>query len=149
MAGAMQDCPGHKPDVNEADAICIVHTALAFISRSVSLWHNSRIKSKSSLSTAIGIKYPHIVQISQGAMGGSFNTRAFFHRKSANFIRLIKLGFIILTFILPLILLAVGLSSPKLLLAAFLIQYTGLLAERWFFFAEPNHPQNLYYQKIA
>ena len=127
----------------------IVLTVLALISRSASLWRNSRIKPKSSLSTAIGIKHPHIVQISQGAMGGSFNTRAFFHGKSANFIRAIKPGFIILTFILPLILLAVDLSSPKLLIAAFLIQYTGLLAERWFFFAEANHPQNLYYQKIA
>lgn len=127
----------------------IVLTVLALISRSASLWRNSRIKPKSSLSTAIGIKHPHIVQISQGAMGGSFNTRAFFHGKSANFIRAIKPGFIILTFILPLILLAVGLSSPNLLIAAFLIQYTGLLAERWFFFAEANHPQNLYYQKVA
>jgi DMSO reductase anchor subunit len=32
------------------------------------------------------------------------------------------------------------------LLAAALVQYVGLLAERWFFFAQANHPQNLYYQ---
>ena len=131
----------------------IILTILAFISRGASLLRNARIKPKSTLSTAIGIKHPHIVQISQGAMGGSFNTRAFFHGKSASFIRLIKPGFIILTFILPLILLALflvwGLSSPKFLIAAFVIQYIGLLAERWFFFAEANHPQNLYYQKIA
>jgi DMSO reductase anchor subunit len=127
----------------------IILTLLALISRSASLLRNSRIKPKSSLSTAIGIKHPRIVQISQGAMGGSFNTRAFFHGKSAGFIRAIKPGFIILTFMLPLILLAIGLSSPKLLIAAFVIQYSGLLAERWFFFAEANHPQNLYYQKIA
>ena len=127
----------------------IALTALALIGRSASLLRNAHIKPKSSLSTAIGIKHPDIVQISQGAMGGSFNTRAFFHGKSARFIRAIKPGFIILTFILPLILLAVGLSSPKLLIAAFFIQYIGLLAERWFFFAEANHPQNLYYQKIA
>jgi len=25
----------------------------------------------------------------------------------------------------------------------------GLLAERWFFFAQANHPQNLYYQQIS
>ena len=25
----------------------------------------------------------------------------------------------------------------------------GLLAERWFFFAQANHPQNLYYQTIS
>ena len=33
--------------------------------------------------------------------------------------------------------------------AAFLAQYAGLLAERWYFFAEAKHPQNLYYQAIA
>jgi DMSO reductase anchor subunit len=127
----------------------IALTILALLSRSASLLRNSRIKPRSSLSTAIGIKHPHIVQISQGSMGGSFNTRAFFHGESASFIRAIKPGFIIFTFVLPLFLLIVGLSSPTLLIAAFLIQYTGLIAERWFFFAEANHPQNLYYQKVA
>lgn len=127
----------------------IILTLLGLISRSASLFRNSRIKPKSTLSSAIGIKHAHIVQISQGSMGGSFNTRAFFHGKSANFIRAIKPGFIIMAFILPLILLFAGFSNPKLLIAAFIIQYTGLLAERWFFFAEANHPQNLYYQKIA
>ena len=40
--------------------------------------------------------------------------------------------------------LAAGLVS-----AAFAIQFLGLLAERWYFFAEANHPQNLYYQAIS
>jgi len=31
---------------------------------------------------------------------------------------------------------------------SFVVQYIGLLAERWFFFAQANHPQNLYYQTI-
>lgn len=127
----------------------IVLTLLAFFGRIASLMRNAHIRPKSTMSTAIGIKHPHIVQISQGSMGGSFNTRAFFHGQSANFIRAIKPGFIILTFLLPLILLTLGLSSHLLLIVAFVIQYTGLLAERWFFFAEANHPQNLYYQKIA
>jgi DMSO reductase anchor subunit len=34
-------------------------------------------------------------------------------------------------------------------MAAFLVQFAGLLAERWYFFAEARHPQNLYYQSIA
>jgi hypothetical protein len=29
------------------------------------------------------------------------------------------------------------------------VQYAGLLAERWYFFAQASHPQNLYYQSIA
>ena len=32
---------------------------------------------------------------------------------------------------------------------AFVVQYVGLLAERWFFFAQANHPQNLYYQAVS
>ena len=31
----------------------------------------------------------------------------------------------------------------------FVTQYIGLLAERWYFFAQANHPQNLYYQAVA
>ena len=30
--------------------------------------------------------------------------------------------------------------------SAFAVQFVGLLAERWFFFAQANHTQNLYYQ---
>jgi DMSO reductase anchor subunit len=32
------------------------------------------------------------------------------------------------------------------LAAAFLVQFAGLVAERWHFFAQAGHPQNLYYQ---
>ena len=51
----------------------------------------------------------------------------------------------------PLALLALGLSArtPALLALAFLVQYLGLLAERWFFLAQANHPQNLYYQAVS
>jgi DMSO reductase anchor subunit len=51
---------------------------------------------------------------------------------------------------LPLVLLSIGLGAhfPSLLFAAFLVQYIGLLMERWFFFAEAKHPQNLYYQTV-
>ncbi|MDO9287048.1 MAG: DMSO reductase, partial [Aquabacterium sp.] len=54
-------------------------------------------------------------------------------------------------FVLPLGLLALGLAqgSAAALALAFGVQYLGLLAERWFFFAQANHPQNLYYQAIS
>jgi len=42
-----------------------------------------------------------------------------------------------------------GAGAVSLLIAAFLVQYLGLLAERWFFFAQANHPQNLYYQTVG
>ena len=129
----------------------IIITLLAFAGRGASLWRNARLKPKSTLQTAIGIKHPRIVQTAQGAMGGSFNTREFFHRKSASFFSTVKVTFLLLAFVAPLLLLAVNLTHPSNLLVgiAFILQYIGLLAERWFFFAQANHPQNLYYQGVS
>jgi len=62
----------------------------------------------------------------------------------------VKLLFLLLTFPAPLILLWIGIdeNDSGILLTAFIIQYIGLIAERWFFFAQANHPQNLYYQTV-
>lgn len=83
-------------------------------------------------------------------MAGSFNTREFFHGASPRKYSFVKWVFLVLVFPLPLLLLSAGLAvqSFGLLLAAFVVQYVGLLAERWFFFAQANHPQNLYYQTV-
>ena len=83
-------------------------------------------------------------------MAGSFNTRQFFHGASQRKYRSIKWIFLLLVFPLPLLLVSAGLSADALglLVAAFLVQYIGLLMERWFFFAQANHPQNLYYQTV-
>ncbi len=126
----------------------IIITLLAFVGRAASLVRNARLKPKSTMQTAIGVKHPHIVQRSMGAMGGSFNTREFFHGKSPAFLRAIKPAFLLLAFVVPLALLALGMTTPSLLGFAFALQYVGLLAERWFFFAQANHPQNLYYQCV-
>ena len=126
----------------------IIITAFAFVSRAGSLIRNSRIKAKSTLQTAIGIRHTKIQQKAMGMQGGSMNTRDFFHHKSAVFMKIIKWSFLILVFPLPIIFLWSGMNaeSTSLLLGAFIIQYVGLIAERWFFFAQANHPQNLYYQ---
>lgn len=129
----------------------LIITLLAFVSRAASLRRNSRLKPKSTLQTAIGIKHPRIVQKSAGFMGGSFNTREFFHGKSRATLRAVKWVFLIAVFVLPVALLAAALwsNSAGALPVALAMQYLGLLAERWFFFAQANHPQNLYYQAIA
>jgi DMSO reductase anchor subunit len=126
----------------------LVFTLIGFGTRMLALRRNGRIKPKSTACTAIGVRHPKITQISQGAMGGSFNTREFFHHKSLQFMQGIKVFFLIMVFIVPVTLVVIGWSNQLavVLLAAALIQYVGLLAERWFFFAQANHPQNLYYQ---
>lgn len=129
----------------------IVLTLAAFVSRVASLIRNARIKPKSNLQTATGIRHPRVVQKSQGSMGGSFNTRQYFHGATPTFCRGVKWSFLLLVFPVPIVLLVAGLAqqSAALLVAAFVAQYVGLLAERWFFFAQANHPQNLYYQNIS
>jgi sulfite dehydrogenase (quinone) subunit SoeC len=119
--------------------------------RVASLWRNARLKPRSTVQTAIGVKHPRVVQRSQGFMGGSFNTREFFHRASPALLRAIKPGFLLLAFVVPVVLLALGrgMASADVLALAFAVQYVGLLAERWFFFAEARHPQNLYYQAVS
>ncbi len=117
--------------------------------RIAALARNRALRPRSNLQTAIGIRHPKIVQRAQGAMGGSFNTREFFHGVTPARMRAIKWGFVVLAFALPGVLLAMGAHSVLLLSAAFVCQFLGLVAERWYFFAEANHPQNLYYQAIS
>ena len=83
-------------------------------------------------------------------MGGSFNTRAFIHSYGVSIVRLARRGFLLLGFLLPLLLLQLSDDSSILVCSlAFALQYLGLLAERWYFFIEAEHPQNLYYQMIS
>ena len=128
----------------------IILTLLALLTRGTSLIRNKRIKHRSTLSTAIGVRHNNIQQKAQGSMGGSYNTREFFHGKTAALIKSVKWIFLILVFPIPLLLMSMGLNdnTAVLLMMAFLVQYVGLIAERWFFFAQANHPQNLYYQTI-
>jgi sulfite dehydrogenase (quinone) subunit SoeC len=128
-----------------------IFTGVALATRVASLVRNARLKPKSSLQTAIGVKHPRIVQTTQGFMGGSFNTREFFHGRTRLFLRAVKWTFLALAFVLPLAVLAAAIAAKStfLLLIACVVQYVGLLVERWFFFAQASHPQNIYYQAIA
>lgn len=131
--------------------VAIFLTLLGWLTRSASLLRNARLKPKSTLQSAIGIKHPRIVQKAQGFMGGSFNTREFFHGRSPELLKSIKWGFLVLAFPVPVLCVGAGISSASvfLLVMGFVFQYVGLVAERWFFFAQANHPQNLYYQNIS
>ena len=129
----------------------LLFLGIALVVRVLMLRRNATLKPGSTLQSAIGINHPKIAQKSMGAMGGSFNTREFFHGKSVGFIKNVKLLFMLLVFPISAVLLAWGYytySGPLLMLAC-AVQFAGLLAERWFFFAQANHPQNLYYQVIS
>jgi DMSO reductase anchor subunit len=126
-------------------------TLAAAVARVASLVRNARLRPNSTLQSAIGIHHPRIVQKSQGFMGSSFNTREFFHGKTRQVVQSVKWAFLLLAFVVPALLLTLETTTrsvPQALLA-FGVQFAGLLAERWFFFAQANHPQNLYYQATS
>jgi DMSO reductase anchor subunit len=127
---------------------------LLFIAFNLKLWiwkRNQGLKPKSNLSTATGIKGGNIRQTSMGLMGGSFNTREFFHHQTDRVINNLRKIILLCAYVIPMILIAYSIAIPNILMIALalMIHYLGLLAERWMFFAEANHPQNLYYQRVS
>lgn len=132
----------------------LVLTLAAAAARVASLIRNSRLRPKSTLQSAIGVRHPKISQKAQGFMGSSFNTREFFHGKTRQVVQGVKWAFLLLAFAIPAVLLAWGSTDDRVLSLSgacltFVTQYIGLLAERWFFFAQARHPQNLYYQAAS
>ena len=134
--------------------LSLVSFLLLFLSFNLKLWiwrRNRSLKPKSNLATATGIKGNNIRQTSMGLMGGSFNTREFFHHQTDRMIANLRKIILLCAYVIPMILMAYAISSPNILMIALalLVNYLGLLAERWMFFAEANHPQNLYYQRVS
>ncbi|QYD72536.1 dimethyl sulfoxide reductase anchor subunit [Paraburkholderia edwinii] len=137
-------------------AVCAcVLTLAGGVARVASLRRNARLRPKSTVQSATGIRSAKVVQKSRGFTAGAFNLREFFHGKNLRTLQRIKWTFLIAAFPVPFVLIALGGSvgsvalSAVLLCAACAIQYAGLVAERWFFFAEARHPQNLYYRQAA
>ncbi len=130
-------------------------TMAGFASRVYTLIRNAKLKPKSTVQTAIGVRHNAVQQRAMGMMGGSYNTREYFHGKTLVFMKSVKWVFLTMTFAVPLALLWLGIDTCNetesliLLSSAFAAQYIGLLFERWFFFAQANHPQNLYYQVVG
>ena len=129
----------------------LAFTALGAISRGASLVRNARLRPVSTVQTAIGVRHPVIRQITQGFTAGSFNTREFFHGQAMSLVRSVRWIFLLFAFAIPAALVAAHFAtgSSAVLSVAVVAQMAGLMAERWFFFAEANHPQNLYYQAVA
>lgn len=126
-------------------------TVLAWGTRVLALRRNAGLRPKSTLQSATGIREPRLVQKSMGMSAGSFNTREFFHGASAFAVRRTRTAFQVLAFAVPLILVgwAAVSGAGAWWLLALPLQFAGLLAERWFFFAQARHPQNLYYQFVS
>lgn len=150
-SGALAVAAGEREFANTLSGWALAATALAWVTRMLSLRRNSLLKPISTVQSATGIKAGHVVQKSMGMTGGSFNTREFFHGASLHAFRGAKVGFQVLAFGIPIALVvwAVLTGSEVAWLHAFAFQAVGLMTERWFFFAQARHPQNIYYQVVS
>ncbi len=142
---------GQNSFVLLASPWALAATLAAWATRAMALRRNAAIKHRSTLQSATGIQATRLVQKSMGMSAGAFNTREFFHGARLTTLKHVKLGFLLLCFVLPSLLLLWALASQTTLpiLLAALLQAPGLIAERWFFFAQAKHPQNLYYQAVS
>lgn len=151
LASALAALMGEERLLQVTGPCALAITLAAWATRTLALRRNAALKPRSTLQSAIGIQAPKLVQKSMGMSAGSFNTREFFHGASRAALKQVKLAFIVLAFALPSLLLvwAVGAQSTLAFVLAFVVQVPGLVAERWFFFAQARHPQNLYYQVVS
>ena len=126
-------------------------TLLAALSRWHSLRRNPALRPVSTLQSATGIQARKLVQKSMGMSAGAFNTREFFHGASQLALRNVRWTFVLGLFVLPLALQLCALTSAATWPWAWaaLLQAPSLIAERWVFFAQAKHPQNLYYQVVG
>jgi sulfite dehydrogenase (quinone) subunit SoeC len=151
LAGALAILAGQPALAVAIGPWAIAMTLLAWAVRAWSLWRNASLRPLSTVQSATGIRNARLAQTAMGMTAGSFNTREFFHRATLAAMRRTKVGFQLLAFALPVVLVGLSLAGGGALpwLLAVPVQLAGVLAERWFFFAQARHPQNLYYQVVS
>jgi DMSO reductase anchor subunit len=151
LAAAVAACSGEAAFTRAVGPAALALTLVAWTARMSALRRNAAIRHKSTLRSATGIPQAPLLQKSMGMSAGSFNTREFFHHASALALKRIRLLLMVLGFAVPALLALVGLvtGSAWAWALAVVAQAPGLLADRWFFFAQAKHPQNLYYQVVS
>ncbi len=151
LASALAAVGGEAQLLRVSGPWALVATLVAWATRTMALRHNDALRHKSTLQSATGIQSRKLVQKSMGMTGGSFNTREFFHGRTLAVVKRVRITFIVLGFALPALLALWGVASGATLawVLALLVHAPGLIAERWFFFAQARHPQNLYYQAVS
>jgi DMSO reductase anchor subunit len=148
LAVAAGSLAGEAAFVAALAPLAVAATLVACGARLLALRRNAGLRHRSSVQSATGIAAPRLVQTSMGMSAGSFNTREFFHGASRATLRTVRIAAVVLGFVVPALLAALALASGQGFwwLCAVPVQVAGLLADRWTFFAEAKHPQNLYYQ---
>lgn len=133
--------------------IAIGLTLIGFILKLTSFRFNDSIYEPLDVNSALGARLGAIRQIDSGAAYETYNTREYFHARGKALVKPVRIGCSLALFIVPIG--ALGLNFISLSVfdapirhigaALFPLMLSGALAERWLFFVEGNHTQNLFY----
>lgn len=151
LASALAAYDGEAALLGFTGPAALVLTVVAGLGRWATVRRNAGLVHRSTAQSATGIATSVLRQKAMGMMGGSFNTREFFHRATAAGLRRIRLVMFGAGFVGPALagLGALASGQPMLWWLAVALQAVGLVADRWLFFAQAKHPQNLYYQVVS
>jgi DMSO reductase anchor subunit len=125
--------------------------AFGFIFKAVSYSRDSRIYNPVSLKAALGVAHSDIRLMDWGSSYGHYNTKEYVYRKHADIRGALKLLALAAIFAVPLALMMMDYrplfsgGHGVMAVPSAIIAILGAFVERWLFFAEGNHMQNLYY----
>ncbi|ROR34266.1 dimethyl sulfoxide reductase anchor subunit family protein [Inmirania thermothiophila] len=145
---AAAQAPALLPPLAGAAAVLAL---AALAGRGAVLLRNARLGPPVAPAAAIGLHHRRVRQIARGTTAPGFPTREFFHGRRAGVVRAVRAAFPLAAFVLPAILAGVAAltGAAAAAWAATAVQAAGLLLERWSFFAEARHPQNVYCEAVA
>jgi DMSO reductase anchor subunit len=106
-----------------------------------------RMGTGSTINTATGFTRAQVKLLDAGHTHGTFLTQEFGYIVSRLTVMSLRIISMLLAFALPLLLLFFALQyhAPVIGIAALILVFAGLVAERWLFFAEARHVVNLYH----
>ncbi len=153
LAAAALALSGAGADAALAAHLALGWTLLAWIGRAAALARLATVRPAGSLQTAIGVPSASIRQVSRGFTAGSFNLHEFRLQLAPHLMPRLRRFYMLAAFVLPVAVLALlwlaGASEAAVDTSVWvvlaLLQFVALLAERWDFFAQVDHPQNRYY----
>jgi len=151
LAGALAAFAGEATLARVLAPAALALTLVAAAARVTAIRRNDRLVPRSTAQSATGIAAMPLVQRSMGMSAGAFNTREFFHGASPGTLATLRAAALGLGYAAPLacVAWALGGGRSSAWALAVSIQVPGLLADRWLFFAQARHPQNLYYQTVS
>jgi len=114
---------------------------LAFVSRMLSTYRNSQIKQKHKIQVIPVLENLNVRRVDRG---NQKVTSQLLYQHNSRLVAWIERIFPVLAFVLPGLIFFGYQNNTMMLVIACVIQYIGLITERWLFFVQTSHPQNAY-----